>query len=112
MTLDKASWGYRREAKAGDYLSIHELITTMAQTISCGGKCAGLSIPNDIKLSFSNNASPTTHYRNFPGNCRLVNAYSHSSLCSIIHFDVYSLIPDKANNPRKNAGKLYFFVSL
>ncbi|ROT62149.1 putative alpha-L-fucosidase, partial [Penaeus vannamei] len=37
MTLDKNSWGYRRNAPLGDYLSIHDLITTLAQTISCGG---------------------------------------------------------------------------
>ncbi|XP_037785489.1 alpha-L-fucosidase-like [Penaeus monodon] len=37
MTLDKKSWGYRRNAPVGDYLSIHDLITTLAQTISCGG---------------------------------------------------------------------------
>ncbi|KAK8389375.1 hypothetical protein O3P69_008844 [Scylla paramamosain] len=37
MTIDKSSWGYRREAKVSDYLTIHELLTTLAQTISCGG---------------------------------------------------------------------------
>nr|XP_045615843.1 alpha-L-fucosidase-like [Procambarus clarkii] len=37
MTLDKHSWGYRREAPATDYLTIHDLLTTLAQTISCGG---------------------------------------------------------------------------
>ncbi|XP_042225622.1 alpha-L-fucosidase-like isoform X1 [Homarus americanus] len=37
MTLDKNSWGYRRNAPLADYLSVHDLLTTMAQTISCGG---------------------------------------------------------------------------
>ncbi|XP_054165346.1 alpha-L-fucosidase-like, partial [Oppia nitens] len=37
MTIDKHSWGYRRNAKSEDYLSTHELLTTLAQTISCGG---------------------------------------------------------------------------
>ncbi|KAF2355646.1 Glycoside hydrolase family 29 [Trinorchestia longiramus] len=37
MTLDKSSWGYRRNAPSVDYLTIEELLTTMAMTISCGG---------------------------------------------------------------------------
>lgn len=37
MTLDRHSWGYRRNAPLNDYLSIHDLITNLAQTISCGG---------------------------------------------------------------------------
>jgi len=37
MTLDKSSWGYRRNSQLSDYLSVHELISTLAQTVSCGG---------------------------------------------------------------------------
>jgi len=37
MTLDRLSWGYRREAALADYLSIEELLQTLAETISCGG---------------------------------------------------------------------------
>ncbi|RXG67554.1 Alpha-L-fucosidase [Armadillidium vulgare] len=37
MTLDKSSWGFRREAKLQDYLTIHEVLTIMAETVSCGG---------------------------------------------------------------------------
>ncbi|XP_063920402.1 plasma alpha-L-fucosidase-like [Zophobas morio] len=37
MTVDKVSWGYRRNAVSRDILSIHELITTLTETISCGG---------------------------------------------------------------------------
>ncbi|KAK7066957.1 Tissue alpha-L-fucosidase [Halocaridina rubra] len=37
MTLDRKSWGYRREAATSDYLTIHELLTELARTISCGG---------------------------------------------------------------------------
>lgn len=37
MTIDKESWGYRRNAKLTDYLTTHELIEILIQTISCGG---------------------------------------------------------------------------
>nr|CAD7264897.1 unnamed protein product [Timema shepardi] len=37
MTLDKRSWGFRRNAKLSDYLTTAELIQELAETISCGG---------------------------------------------------------------------------
>jgi len=37
MTIDRNSWGYRRDAKYADFLSIEELIETLTKTISCGG---------------------------------------------------------------------------
>ncbi|CAB3985617.1 alpha-L-fucosidase-like isoform X1, partial [Paramuricea clavata] len=37
MTVDKKSWGFRREAKLEDFLTIHELISELAETVSCGG---------------------------------------------------------------------------
>ncbi|CAH1794580.1 unnamed protein product [Owenia fusiformis] len=37
MTIDKASWGYRRNSGLADYLSTHELITELVETVSCGG---------------------------------------------------------------------------
>ena len=37
MTLDSQSWGYRRNAIETDYLTIDDLLKTMAETISCGG---------------------------------------------------------------------------
>ena len=33
FTLDKYSWGYRREAKFNDYLTINEIIQTIAETV-------------------------------------------------------------------------------
>ncbi|ESP01041.1 hypothetical protein LOTGIDRAFT_238384 [Lottia gigantea] len=37
MTLDKYSWGYRRNAKLTDFLTMDELLSTFIQTVSCGG---------------------------------------------------------------------------
>lgn len=37
MTLDKYAWGFRKEAKIEDYLSPEELISTIIETVACGG---------------------------------------------------------------------------
>lgn len=33
MTVDKKSWGYRRHADIGDYLTIEELISKLVRTV-------------------------------------------------------------------------------
>ncbi|GFT63873.1 alpha-L-fucosidase [Nephila pilipes] len=37
MTLDKGSWGFRRNVDLSGFLTAEELITTLAETVSCGG---------------------------------------------------------------------------
>ena len=37
MSIDKWSWGYRREAKITDMLSVQDVISELAMTVSCGG---------------------------------------------------------------------------
>ncbi|CAF0776283.1 unnamed protein product [Didymodactylos carnosus] len=37
LTLDKHSWGFRREAKISDYLTIDELLSEIISSVSCGG---------------------------------------------------------------------------
>lgn len=37
MTIDKKSWGYRRDAKLSDYLSLAELVQELTITVSTGG---------------------------------------------------------------------------
>ncbi|KAM7452402.1 Tissue alpha-L-fucosidase [Porites harrisoni] len=37
MTVDKLSWGYRRNADIMDYLTIQELLYQLVSTVSCGG---------------------------------------------------------------------------
>ncbi|XP_070193480.1 alpha-L-fucosidase-like isoform X2 [Littorina saxatilis] len=37
MTIDKYSWGFRRNARLEDFLSMDELIHTFIITVSCGG---------------------------------------------------------------------------
>ncbi|XP_046582110.1 alpha-L-fucosidase-like [Haliotis rubra] len=37
MTIDKKSWGFRREAILDDFLTMDEIIAVLAETVSCGG---------------------------------------------------------------------------
>lgn len=37
MTIDKKSWGYRRNAPLSDFFTTAELIKELASTVSCGG---------------------------------------------------------------------------
>ncbi|XP_064465967.1 alpha-L-fucosidase-like [Ornithodoros turicata] len=37
MTLDRRSWGYRRDATLADIYRIEDLIALLAKTVSCGG---------------------------------------------------------------------------
>lgn len=38
MTVDKKSWGYRRNADLDEILTTHDLLVTLTETISCGGR--------------------------------------------------------------------------
>ncbi|XP_052075492.1 alpha-L-fucosidase-like [Mytilus californianus] len=37
MTIDKFSWGYRKNARIEDFLTIEDLISQLTSTVSCGG---------------------------------------------------------------------------
>ncbi len=46
MTIDKKSWGFRREAPLSDYLTVHDLLTLLAETVrfELGGTWKGVSL--------------------------------------------------------------------
>lgn len=37
MTIDKKSWGFRRNAVLSEYLTLAELVKELIITVSCGG---------------------------------------------------------------------------
>nr|CAH7755776.1 unnamed protein product [Callosobruchus chinensis] len=37
MTIDRKSWGFRRDANLSDFFTIEELLYELASTVSCGG---------------------------------------------------------------------------
>ncbi|XP_078042940.1 alpha-L-fucosidase isoform X2 [Augochlora pura] len=37
MTIDKKSWGFRRNARLAEYLTLSELVKELVVTVSCGG---------------------------------------------------------------------------
>lgn len=37
MTLDRSSWGYRRNSNALDYVTMEDLTNELITTVSCGG---------------------------------------------------------------------------
>ncbi|KAK6176151.1 hypothetical protein SNE40_014490 [Patella caerulea] len=37
MTIDRASWGFRRDASLNGYLTTQDIIATFVETVSCGG---------------------------------------------------------------------------
>jgi len=37
MTIDKKSWGFRRDAPLSQYLTLADLVKELVVTVSCGG---------------------------------------------------------------------------
>lgn len=37
MTIDRKSWGYRRDAVSTDYFTLAELVEELVTTVSCNG---------------------------------------------------------------------------
>ena len=57
LTIDRNSWGFRRNARLSDFLSTHDLIKELASTVSCGGNML-LNVRDNLNLKqslFANN---------------------------------------------------------
>lgn len=52
FTLDEKSWGFRRNMKITEILTIHKLLQSVVSTVSCGGK--GQIAPILLEYFFGN----------------------------------------------------------
>lgn len=101
MTLDKQSWGYRRNAKLSDYYTSKELLKQLADTISKGGNLlvdVGPTKEGTIPLIMQDRLQQLGKWLHINGEAVVFHQYFSSLSTFYMLFQVYKTTVWKHSN--------------